>query len=71
MYLTPFLKNLGLNDKEANIYLALLQLGKSTATKIAKKSGLKRPTTYVIIEQLIDKGFVQKLVNHFGCGRMV
>lgn len=57
------LESLGLNDKESKIYLALLQLGKATAPGLAKASGLKKPTAYVIIEQLITKRFAQKLVT--------
>ena len=41
------LVNLGLNEKEATIYLTLLSLNKATAYYIALKSGLKKPTTYV------------------------
>lgn len=52
------LKNLGLTEKEAKVYLALLQLGAATAYSIAKKSGLKRPTAYVIAEELVEKGLI-------------
>lgn len=52
------LKNLGLSEKEAKIYLALLQLGPSTPYQIAKKAGLKRPTAYVIAEELVEKGLI-------------
>lgn len=52
------LKNLGLSEKEAQIYLALLQLGPSTPYQIAKKAGLKRPTAYVIAEELCEKGLL-------------
>jgi len=55
------LTNLGLNEKEAKVYLALLPLGSATAYYIALKSGLKKPTTYVILEELVKKGFVLKL----------
>lgn len=58
MNLVESLKNLGLNEKEAKVYLALLQLGKSSAYSIASRSGLKKPTTYVILGQLVEKGFV-------------
>ena len=58
MNLIESLKNLGLNEKEAKVYLALLQIGKSSAYSIAARSGLKKPTTYVILQQLIEKGFV-------------
>lgn len=52
------LKDLGLSEKEAGIYLALLQLGPSTPYQIAKKAGLKRPTAYVLAEELVAKGLI-------------
>lgn len=54
-------ENLGLSEKEARVYLALLELGNASAFNISLKSTLKRPTTYVILEQLMQKGFVLKL----------
>lgn len=57
MDLMESLKNIGLNEKEAKVYLALLQLGKTTAYAVSMRSGLKKPTTYVILEQLVKKGF--------------
>lgn len=51
---TP-LKNLGFNDKEAKVYLALLELGPSAVREISLKSGLKKPTTYVILDELRKK----------------
>ena len=52
------LKGLNLTDKEARVYLALLELGPSTPYKIAKRSRLKRPTAYVIAEELVEKGLI-------------
>lgn len=52
------LKNLGLSEKEAKVYLALLQLGPATPYQVAKKAGLKRPTAYVIAEELCAKGLL-------------
>lgn len=52
------LKNLGLSEKEVLVYLALLQLGAATPYQIAKKSGIKRPTAYVIAEELVEKGLL-------------
>lgn len=57
-HLIPPLKNLGLSDKEARVYLALLQLGPATPYKMSKRAHLKRPTAYVIAEELLEKGFV-------------
>lgn len=60
MDLIEAVKSWGLNDKEAKVYLALLRLGLTTAYSVAGKSGLKKPTTYVILEQLVEKGLVKK-----------
>lgn len=38
------LKELGLADKEARVYLASLELGSDTVQNIAKKSGVNRAT---------------------------
>ena len=53
MELYQQLKQLGLEEKQAKIYLASLELGPDTAQNIAYKASLKRPTTYVILEELI------------------
>lgn len=52
------IETLGFSDKEAKVYLALLELGVGSAIGIARKSGLKRPTTYVILDELIKRGVV-------------
>lgn len=57
-HLVEPLKNLGLSEKEVLVYLALLQLGSATPYQIAKKSGIKRPTAYVIAEDLVKKGLI-------------
>jgi len=54
------LKNIGLSDKEAKVYIAMLELGKATAHEIADKAGVKRPTAYVAIEELQKQGLAQK-----------
>jgi len=45
----------GLTDKETKVYLAALSLGTCSITQLAKKAGLKRPTTYLIIDELLKK----------------
>lgn len=52
---------LGLNDKQIAVYMALLQLGKGSAYSIADKADVKRPTTYVILGELIDKGLAERI----------
>lgn len=61
MELQEALQAIGLNDKESAVYLALLQLGRGSAYSIASKSKLKNPTTYVILDELIRKGLVQRV----------
>ncbi len=61
MEIKEALQTLGLSDKESAVYLALLQLGRGSAYSIAAKSGLKNPTTYVILDELIKKGLVQRV----------
>jgi len=46
------LKNLGLQPNEANVYLALLELGKGTVTEISQQAKLNRTTGYDILERL-------------------
>ncbi len=55
------LQKLGLNAKQSLVYAALLELGSSTAYAIARKSGVKRPTVYVLLEELRMKDVVLKI----------
>ena len=59
-HLFESLRTLGLSEKEAKIYFVLLQLGPSTPYKMSKRSGLKRPTAYVIADELVEKGYAVK-----------
>lgn len=61
MRIEESLRNLGLNSKEAKIYVALLELGQTTAYAVAERSGVKRPTTYVVLDELRQKGLALKI----------
>ncbi|MBI2355968.1 MAG: TrmB family transcriptional regulator [Candidatus Doudnabacteria bacterium] len=61
MQATEGLSYLGLNEKQAKIYMALLQFGQSTAYAVAEATNLKRPTVYVVLEDLRMKGLVRKI----------
>jgi len=52
---------LGLSEKEAKVYLATLELAQDTVQNISKKSGVNRPTTYVILEKLMQMGLISKV----------
>jgi HTH-type transcriptional regulator, sugar sensing transcriptional regulator len=58
MDIPQILQHIGLEEKEASVYLALLELGTATVHPIATKANIKRPTTYLILEQLTRKGLV-------------
>ncbi len=55
---TTILKELGLNDKEAKTYLAILELGSSTIKPIADRAGVQRTSMYNFIDRLVEAGLV-------------
>ncbi len=52
------LKNIGLSENEAKVYLAMLELGPATMLEISAKAGINRPTAYVQVEALKKLGLV-------------
>lgn len=52
------LAELGLAPKEGDTYLAMLELGPASVQDIAKKAGINRTTTYVMLEGLKKHGLV-------------
>jgi sugar-specific transcriptional regulator TrmB len=57
------IEDLGLSNKEARIYVASLMVGPSGVQAIADYSGIKRVTTYVILESLVSLGLVSQSVK--------
>jgi sugar-specific transcriptional regulator TrmB len=57
------LEKIGLSQKEANLYMAALELGQANIQQISKKSGIKRTTAYDIIESLKKKGLVSQFIK--------
>ena len=55
------LQKIGLSDKEAKVYIALLKIGDATVKDISSEANLKRPTTYLILEELRQKGLILKI----------
>ena len=53
--------DLGFAEKEARVYLAMLELGPATATKIARKAGINRTTSYDILDDLAQDGLINLL----------
>jgi len=58
------LEEIGLEHIEAKIYLALVELGETTAGDIAKKTNLQRSTTYLYLEKLIKLGLVSYIFRN-------
>lgn len=52
------LNDCGLSEKEALLYLSCLQSGASPASSIARLTGLKRPTAYILLQELVTKGLI-------------
>src|SRR3989304_6477797 len=57
------LNDLGLEEKEIDIYLAVLALVKSTVTDISRKTAVKRTTIYEYIDSLLKKGLIYKTID--------
>lgn len=55
------LTKIGLSAKQADVYVALQKLGEATAYKIAEECEVKKPTVYVILEELRRLGLVLKV----------
>ena len=49
------LNRLGLNGRQARVYLAILQLGPASAIEIAKFTGFKHPTVYDVLDVLKER----------------
>lgn len=62
MTLLETLVSIGMEEKEAKIYLAGLELGRATVLQLSKKSEVKRPTTYVLLDEMCQKGYFAKTV---------
>lgn len=48
----------GLSEKEAGVYIALLSLGRGTVSMISRRANINRTTGYDILDSLLAKGLV-------------
>jgi sugar-specific transcriptional regulator TrmB len=56
--LKTLLLEMDFSAKEADVYLAILALGRGTASKIAREAHILRTTVYEILSSLFNKGLV-------------
>lgn len=57
------LQSLGLNDKQATVYMSALELGQSTVLELSKHSHIKRSTVYVILDELKCKKLIHEITK--------
>ncbi|MCF7834638.1 hypothetical protein K9M48_01085 [Candidatus Gracilibacteria bacterium] len=62
--LSQTLKEFGLSEKEANVYLACLELGHAPVSSIARNINENRVTTYSILKNLVKVGIAQTLIKN-------
>jgi len=58
------LQEIGLTENQANVYLALLELGQTLASQISEKTKINRSLIYTILQELIDKGLVSYFIQN-------
>lgn len=56
--LNELLGKIGLNEKEIQVYLTVLQHGKITPTALSKVIGVNRTTVYSVAKELVEKGLI-------------
>ncbi|MEK9154203.1 MAG: helix-turn-helix domain-containing protein [Patescibacteria group bacterium] len=56
---TKNLIGLGVPEKVAKVYLAGLSLGTTSVQELARASGLKRPTVYLYVDDLVERGLFE------------
>ena len=61
MALYEVLSKIGMSEKEAQLYLACLELGSSTVLRISRKTGISRGSCYDLLESMLERGLVSQL----------
>ena len=61
MNLTQTLQSLGIDDKQAAVYLAALELGTATVGEVAKKAGVKRTSVYNFLAEMKTAGLISEI----------
>lgn len=61
---TRILKEMGLTETEIKIYLALLDIGATSAGRIIEQTGIYRKNLYDALNKLVEKGLVTYVVEN-------
>ncbi len=57
------LMEFGLENRETKVYTALLELGPTTASQLAKKVSILRPTMYEVLNRMMQKGVISSSIS--------
>lgn len=63
MEIEKSLNEIGFSEREGRVYLALLDLGSTTASKIIRKTGIASSKIYDVLEKLEHKGVVTHILQ--------
>jgi sugar-specific transcriptional regulator TrmB len=55
--------SLGLTERQAVVYVRALELGVFSVSDLARKAGIKRPTCYLVLDELSQKGLVSVVAS--------
>jgi len=58
------LKDIGLSENEAEVYLVLLRLTEALASQIAKQTKIIRTNVYDVINKLVEKGLITYTIKN-------
>lgn len=61
MELSNILESFGLKNKEAHLYLTMLELGEAKAQDIASKAGIQRTNFYDVLPKLTKLGLIKQI----------
>lgn len=61
---STLLNQIGLSEKEANLYQLMLELGAQPAGKVVLTADMPRGTVYEILNQLTEKGLIDQYQNN-------
>ncbi|XOU94383.1 MAG: TrmB family transcriptional regulator [Candidatus Kerfeldbacteria bacterium] len=61
--IVQILDDVGLTSSEARVYLAILELGKTNVSNVAKKTLINRRNVYDTLSTLLDKGLIFQIVG--------
>jgi HTH-type transcriptional regulator, sugar sensing transcriptional regulator len=63
MVLAGLLKDIGLTEREVEVYLILMEIGSSPVNKIYERTGIQRRNIYDLLNKLVSKGLVSYIVD--------